>query len=143
MAKDGLIIINGLNTVFEASVDGGSNWFTIPFTGGVEATGGESPTAEAVDFNRVGSVIGHPRLPAVSVSIAAYVPHHSSWVQIAEKTKAGNDISFRFTTKERKVADSGAATLMIPAGTGGTDDVPAESEGTLAPTPTALAPPPR
>ena len=112
MAKDGLTIIRGLNSELEFSSDG-TEWAEIPFTGDIEASGGEPPTNEVVTFKRVGQVVGHDRLPSLTAQVPSYVPHHSSWRALAAANQAGNSLQFRIRTKEQELGNSGTGTAAI------------------------------
>ena len=76
------------------SIDGGATWFEMPFASDIEASGGEAPTGEVVTFKRVGTTIGHDRVPSLSVTVPSYIPHHSSWRNLATQNKAGNPVNF-------------------------------------------------
>ena len=116
MATDGLTIISAINSQLEMSIDGGTTWFEMPFASDIEASGGEAPTGEVVTFKRVGTTIGHDRVPSLSVTVPSYIPQHSSWRKLATENKAGNPINFRITTRERLLASSGASnTVAITA----------------------------
>ena len=111
MAIDGLTIINGLNTVFEFLK--GTIWTEIPFTGDVAASGGEAPSSEVVTFRRVGSVVGHERVPSLTVQVPSYIPHHSTWRALSVAKKASTLVQFRLRTREEEIADSDAETAAI------------------------------
>ena len=74
MATDGLTIISAINSQLEMSIDGGTTWFEMPFASDIEASGGEAPTGEVVTFKRVGTTIGHDRVPSLSVTVPSYIP---------------------------------------------------------------------
>ena len=104
MAKDGLAIINGLNSEIEFNDDG--TWREIPFAGDIEASGGEAPTTEVVTFKRVGTVVGKERLPSLTVQIPSYMPHHSIWQALSAANEDGSPLQFRIRTQEHELADS-------------------------------------
>ena len=118
MAEQGLTIISALNSQIEFSNDGGATWSEIPFTGDIEASGGEAPTNEVVTFRRVGSVVGHERIPGLTVQVPSYIPHHSSWRALAAANLAGSELQFRIRTIERERAQSGASNTAAIATTG-------------------------
>ena len=118
MASDGLVIISAINSLLEISVDGGATYKELPFAGDIEASGGEAPTSEVVTFKRVGTTVGHDRVPSLSVTVPSYIPHHSSWRDLATQNKAGNPVNVRITTTERLLAASGAGNTAAIATTG-------------------------
>ena len=125
MGQDGLVIISAINSTLEISVDGGSTYFELPFAGDIEASGGEAPTSEVATFKRVGTTVGHDRVPSLGVTIPSYIPQHSSWRKLAAENKASNPVNVRITTLERLLASSGA---------GNTAAIAAAGTVTLAPT---------
>ena len=106
MGQDGLVIISSINSSLEFSIDGGTIWKELPFAGDIEASGGEAPTSEVATFRRVGTTVGHDRVPSLGVTIPAYIPHHSSWRGLAAENKAGNPVLVRVTTLERELVSS-------------------------------------
>ena len=74
MATDGLVIISAINSELEVSIDGGATWKELPFAGDIEASGGEAPTGEVVTFKRVGTTVGHDRVPSLSVTVPSVHP---------------------------------------------------------------------
>ena len=125
MAQDGLTIVSAINSTLEFSTDGGTTWRELPFAGDIEASGGEAPTSEIATFKRVGTTVGHDRVPSLEVTIPSYIPQHSSWRNLIAAGKAGNPVNVRITTKERLLASSGA---------GNTAAIAAAGTVTLAPT---------
>ena len=97
----------------------------LPFAGDIEASGGEAPTSEVATFKRVGTTVGHDRVPSLGVTIPSYIPQHSSWRNLVAEGKAGNPVNVRITTKERLLATSGA---------GNTAAISAAGAVTLSPT---------
>ena len=82
MATDGLVIISAINSNLEFSTDGGSTWKELPFAGDIEASGGEAPTSEVATFKRVGTTVGHDRVPSLGVTIPSYIrttPAGATW----------------------------------------------------------------
>ena len=132
MSEHGLVIINGLNSTLEFSIDGGITWDELPFAGDIEASGGDAPTNEIVTFRRVGVVTGHDRLPSLAVTIPSYIPHHSSWTNIGATTRAGNSIQWRIRTKPELIVQA--------SGTGNTCAIATTGVCTLAPALTASPP---
>ena len=118
MAQDGLTIISSINSSLEFSTDGGTTWKELPFAGDIEASGGEAPTSEVATFKRVGTTVGHDRVPSLEVTVPAYIPHHSSWRNLAAEGKAGNPVNVRITTRERLLAASGMGNTAALATTG-------------------------
>ena len=107
-------IVSGLNAELEFSTDG-TAWAELPFLGDIEASGGEPPTSEVVTFKGVGQVVGHDRLPSLTVQVPAHAPHHSSWRALAEANRAAKPLHFRLRTKEVELAGSGTGTAAIAA----------------------------
>ena len=118
MAKDGLVIVNALNSEIEFSDDGGTTYTEIPFTGDIEASGGEAPTTEVVTFKRTGTVVGHQRVPSLTVQVSSYVPHHSTWRSLAGVSNSGTALNFRIRTQEKEISKSGAGNTAAIATTG-------------------------
>ena len=125
MGQDGLVIISAINSALEFSIDGGSIWKELPFAGDIEASGGEAPTSEVATFRRVGTTVGHDRVPSLGVTVPSYIPHHSSWRDLSTQNKAGNPVLVRITTLER---------LLIASGMGNTAAITAAGLVTLSPT---------
>ena len=107
MAQDGLTIVSAINSTLEFSTDGGTTWRELPFAGDIEASGGEAPTSEIATFKRVGTTVGHDRVPSLEVTVPSYIPNHSSWRNLVTEGKAGNPVNVRITTRERLLATSG------------------------------------
>ena len=100
--------------------------FELPFAGDIEASGGEAPTSEVATFKRVGTTVGHDRVPSLEVTIPSYIPHSQFWRNLATEGKAGNPVNVSpITTKERLLATSGA---------GNTAAISAAGAVTLSPT---------
>ena len=118
MATDGLVIISSINSNLEFSTDGGATWKELPFAGDIEASGGEAPTSEVATFKRVGTTVGHDRVPSLEVTVPSYIPHHSSWRGLAASGKAGDPVNVRITTRERQLATSGVGNTAAIAATG-------------------------
>ena len=112
MAREGLTLINGLNSELEFSTDK-ATWVEIRFTGDIEASGGEAPSNEVVTFKRVGQVVGHDRLPTLTVQVPSLIPHHSSWRSLTSANRDKTPLHFRIRTKEIKLDDSATGTAAI------------------------------
>ena len=115
----GLTLITSENAKLEYSKDGGTTFIQLPFEGDISASGGEAPENDVVTFGRIGKVVGHPRVPSLSVTIPSYVPNLAAWADIRDATVERTLLLWRLTTAESELYKaSGSGNTAAIADTG-------------------------
>ena len=114
----GLTLITSENAKLEYSKDG-VTFLSLPFEGDISASGGEAPENDVVTFSRIGKVVGHPRVPSLSVTIPSYVPNLAAWADIRDALLKRTPLTWRLTTAESELYKaSGAGNTVAIADTG-------------------------
>ncbi|MYH25521.1 MAG: hypothetical protein F4156_09860 [Holophagales bacterium] len=114
----GLTLITAENATLEYSKDG-TRFVKLPFEGDISASGGEAPENDVVTFSRIGKVVGHPRVPSLSVAIPSYVPNLVAWTDILDALTKRTPLTWRLTTAEAEFfTASGAGNTVAIATTG-------------------------
>ena len=118
MGAGALTLITSENATLEYSSDGVA-YRAVPFVGDIGASGGEAPENDVVTFSKIGKVVGHPRVPSLSVTVPSYVPNHSSWQTIHDALINRTPLTWRITTRESRFYEaSGAGNTVAIADSG-------------------------